>query len=110
MLKLTSETMAKAIERAKAVHPKVKVISAENRTYAVTGSKGNSYTVRFTVANGHKLAECDCPARGVCFHIAAASAVNIGIRGGYSRDAEPAESLSLGQMQMFTARHMGWMV
>jgi len=46
----------------KAVRPRVRVISASERTYSVTGSKGDVYTVRFAVAGGHKLGECDCKA------------------------------------------------
>ncbi|HEY7184174.1 MAG TPA: hypothetical protein VIC84_22255 [Blastocatellia bacterium] len=80
MIKLEANKMTKAIERAKAVRPRVRVINADARIYAVTGSKGDIYTVRFAVANGHKLAECDCPARGLCYHIAAAASVNIGIQ------------------------------
>ena len=60
MIKLESNKMQKAIERAKAVRPRVTVINADDRTYSVTGSKGNRYTVRFVVVNGMKLAECDC--------------------------------------------------
>jgi uncharacterized Zn finger protein len=80
MIKLETKTMTKAIERAKAIHPKVRVISASERVYAVTGSKGNAYTVRFAVVSGLKLGSCDCPARGMCYHISAAAAVNIGIQ------------------------------
>jgi uncharacterized Zn finger protein len=80
MIKLTAETMTKAIERAKAVRPRVRVLSATDRTYSVTGSKGDSYTVRFAVANGNKLGECDCQAgqlNHLCYHVAAAAQVNV---------------------------------
>jgi len=80
MIKLESNKMQKAIERAKAVRPRVTVINADERTYSVTGSKGGAYTVRFAVANGHKLAECDCAAGQasmMCFHVAAAAQVNV---------------------------------
>ena len=80
MIKLEADKMTKAIERAKAARPRVRVISAAERTYSVIGSKGDAYTVRFAVANGHKLAECDCPARGLCYHIAAAASVNIAVQ------------------------------
>lgn len=90
MIKLETKTMTKAIEKAKAVHPKVRVISAADRVYAVTGSKGNEYTVRFAVAGGLKLGSCDCPARGVCFHIAAAASVNIAVQSMRQGIATPA--------------------
>src|SRR5262245_62340252 len=80
MIKLETNKMQKAIERAKAVRPRVTVISADERTYSVTGSKGDAYTVRFAVVNGLKLAECDCKAGQVgmmCFHVAAAAQVNV---------------------------------
>ncbi len=80
MIKLETKSMIRAIERAKAVHPKVRVISASDRVYAVTGSKGNAYTVKFILANGLKLGSCDCPARMMCYHIAAAASVNIAIQ------------------------------
>jgi hypothetical protein len=80
MIKLEAAQMTKAIERAKAARPRVRVISASERTYAVTGSRGDNYTVKFAVANGHRLAECDCPARGLCYHIAAAASVNIAVQ------------------------------
>src|SRR5262249_16998204 len=80
MIKLESNKMQRAIERAKAVRPRVTVINADERTYSVTGSKGNRYTVRFVVVNGLKLAECDCnagQAEMMCFHVAAAAQANI---------------------------------
>lgn len=104
MLKLEPKEMRTAIEKAKAVHPKVKVINADKRTYAVTGSKGGSYTVKFVVVNGLKLAECDCRARGMCFHIAAAASVNIAIQN--MRESTPTPGGSKG----FIARNIGWMV
>jgi len=104
MLKLEPKSMQNAIEKAKAVHPKVKVISADARTYAVAGSKGGSYTVKFVVVNGLKLAECDCAARGMCFHIAAAASVNMGIQEMRRENPTPAESKS------FLARNVGWCI
>ncbi|MCI0390332.1 MAG: hypothetical protein MOB07_16400 [Acidobacteria bacterium] len=90
MIKLQADKMTKAIERAKAIRPRVRVLSVAERTYSVTGSRGDLYTVKFAVANGHKLGECSCPARGMCYHLAAAAAVNIGIQG--MRRAAPAPS------------------
>lgn len=78
-----NEAMSKATERAKQHHPKVSIISAAQRVYTVKGSQGDTYVVRFEVINGRKLASCDCKAgeRGsLCYHIAAAAAVNIGIQ------------------------------
>lgn len=92
MIKLETKTMTKAIERAKAEHLKVRVISVDERKYAVTGSRGDVYTVRFVVANGHKLAECSCPSKTMCKHIPAAAQVNImcqSMRQGASAPAPP---------------------
>lgn len=105
MLKLTTENMARAIEKAKALRPKVRVLSATERRYAVTGSNGAIYTVNFTVAGGHKLGSCNCPARTVCYHLAAAAAVNTGLRAGYSRESAPADKLSTGQLILETAKY-----
>lgn len=98
MLKLEKDKMRNAIERAKAVHPRVRAISVDNREYTVSGSNGNTYTVKFVVIGRNKLAECDCAARGLCFHIAAASAVNMGLQG----MREPA------RMKDFISRNVGW--
>ena len=100
MLKLESNKMARAIERAKAEHLKVRVISVDNRTYAVTNSKGVEYTVRFQVINGLKLAECSCPATTVCKHIAGAAQVNVMCQS----MREPA------RMKDFISRNVGWMI
>jgi hypothetical protein len=80
MIKLQADKMTKAIQRAKAIRPRVTVISASERIYSVTGSKANVYTVRFSVAGGMKLAECDCKAgqkNQICYHVAAAAQVNV---------------------------------
>jgi len=80
MIKLKSSKMTKAIERARSIRPRVRVLSVADRTYSVTGSKGDIYTVRFSVARGLKLAQCDCIAgqrEQLCYHVAAASQVNI---------------------------------
>src|SRR5215471_3963357 len=93
MINLEPNKMQEAIERAKAVRPRVRVISADERTYSVTGSRGDAYTVKFVVVNGLKLAECDCKAGQVgmmCFHIAAAASVNIAVQS--MRRAAPAPS------------------
>src|SRR5262249_6639484 len=80
MINLEPNKMQRAIERAKAVRPRVSVISADERTYSVTGSKGSAYTVKFVVVKGLKLAECNCKAGQagmMCFHVAAAAQVNV---------------------------------
>lgn len=82
MIRLERDRMQNAINRAKVIRPKVRMIG--ERTYAVTGSTGSNYTVRFAVVNGMKLAECNCRAGSegqVCFHVAAAAGANIIIQG-----------------------------
>jgi hypothetical protein len=83
MIKIDTDNLAKAIERAKALRPRVSVINADERTYRVAGSQGDSYTVRFAIADGMKLAECSCKAgqnNMVCYHVASAAAVNIAVQ------------------------------
>src|SRR5215510_12363699 len=85
--------MQKEIERAKAIRPRVRVINADERTYSVTGSRGGAYTVRFVVANGLKLAECDCAAgrqEMMCFHVASAAQVNVMVQS-MRKSAPPAD-------------------
>jgi uncharacterized Zn finger protein len=105
MHKLTTENMAKAIERAKAERLKVKVVSVSQRRYSVTNSSGVTYNVRFAVANGHRLGACDCAARTVCKHLAAAAAVNVALHSDYSRESAPADKLSTGQLIIETAKY-----
>ena len=104
MLNLEPKKMQKAIERAKAEHLKVRVVSVSDRTYAVTGSKGDTYTVKFVVVNGLKLAECSCPATTYCKHMAAAAQVNIMCQSMRAATPTVAESLA------FISRNQGWTI
>jgi uncharacterized Zn finger protein len=105
MFKLTTESIAKAAERAKAERLKVRALSVVERKYAVTNAKGITYTVEFIVANGLKLAQCDCPARTICKHMAAAASLNIAVQS--QREANP----TIGEMLAFESRYgYGWMV
>jgi hypothetical protein len=69
------EQITKAIENAKALHPKVKMV--EFGEYAVTGSKGNTYRVLCYRAAGEKIVDCNCPSRVPCKHAAAALTLHI---------------------------------
>lgn len=81
MIELKSrEQMAKAIERAKARHPRVTV--KKFGEYQVTGSAGNLYTVRCERRGGVKVVDCECVAGQFgtpCFHALAAASVHIGL-------------------------------
>lgn len=81
MIELKSrEQVAKAIERAKAHHPRVTV--RRFGEYQVTGSAGNLYTVRCERRNGVKVIDCECVAGqfgSPCFHAMAAASVHIGL-------------------------------
>ena len=115
MLKLTTQTMATAIENARKVRSHVRVISAEDRTYAVTGSKGDVYTVKFVVKGRDKFAQCSCPAgefNKMCRHIPAAASVNIAVQS-MRRQAETApvvsrESLIADIKTTFARNHPGY--
>lgn len=74
----TKEQMRKAIERAKALHPHVRIVGFGE--YEVTGSKGNSYTVKcYRDDQNQKVVDCGCPTKdGVpCKHGVAALPVHI---------------------------------
>jgi hypothetical protein len=82
MIKLeNNDKMTKAIERAKAAHPRVKWLG--ERAYTVSSSDGQRlYTVRFEVTSGNKFAACNCKAGQagmLCYHVAAAASVNIAV-------------------------------
>jgi uncharacterized Zn finger protein len=105
MLKLQRDKMTNAIARAKQVHPRVRVIDAANRVYAVSGSNGGEYAVKFHVINGEKFSECDCAAgrkAQMCYHVASAAVVNIAVQSMRQQNPTPAES------QAFLSQNIGW--
>jgi hypothetical protein len=109
MIKLETSKMTKAIERARGIRPRVRVINADARTYSVTGSKGDIYTVKFAVAGDQKLGECNCKAgqRGqMCFHIAAAAQVNVMTQ---SMRRQGASAPLPAPAPTITRRPAGWM-
>ena len=71
------EQITKAIENARTLHPKVRMI--EFGEYEVSGSKGNTYTVLCYVAAGEKIVDCNCPARVPCKHAAAAISLHVAV-------------------------------
>ncbi len=71
----SKQQLTKAIENAKALHPKVRMV--EFGEYEVTGSKGNVYTVLCYRSGGEKIVDCNCPSRVPCKHSAAALQVHI---------------------------------
>jgi hypothetical protein len=71
------EQITKAIENARTLHPKVRMI--EFGEYEVSGSQGNTYTVLCYVAAGEKIVDCNCPARVPCKHSAAALSLHIAV-------------------------------
>jgi len=83
MIKLDITKMQKALQRAKQLRPRVRMIG--ERVYEVIGSKGDTYKVGFAIVkdargNRVKLGECNCLAgqnEMACYHLAAA--VNIGV-------------------------------
>ena len=58
MFKLETTQLDRAIQNAKALHPKVKMIRFGE--YQVSGSKGNNYTVKCYRFFGEKVVECNC--------------------------------------------------
>ena len=81
MITLSSRAqVVKAIERAKAHHPRVTI--KRFGEYQVTGSAGNLYTVRCERRGGVRVVDCECAAGQYgtpCFHAMAAASVHIGI-------------------------------
>jgi hypothetical protein len=82
------EMMRRAIERARELRPKVRVVNAKDRLFMVE-SRHNShrYLVKFTVTpSGRRLASCRNqngePCKGLtprtrCYHVASSAACNI---------------------------------
>jgi hypothetical protein len=82
MIELKSkEQMAKAIKRARQLKPFVRVRGF--RWYEVQSSNGEqTYTIHFYKDGKRRLGECNCQGgqRGyVCYHLAGAAAVHIGL-------------------------------
>jgi hypothetical protein len=77
MFVLETTEISRAIENAKALHPKVKMIRFGE--YSVTGSRGNTYFVRCYRDKGRKVVDCACQTReGVaCKHGMAAVSLHI---------------------------------
>ena len=61
MFALETTDLSRAIQNAKALHPKVKMLRFGE--YMVTGSKGNEYTVKCYRFFGEKVVECSCKTR-----------------------------------------------
>ena len=105
MHKLTSETMANAIQRAKTERMKVRALSVDGRKFSVENTKtGKVYSVHFVVVNGERLGGCDCPARTICKHIAGAASLNIAVQAQRELNPTPGESSA------FLARNTGWLI
>jgi hypothetical protein len=58
MFALETTDLSRAIQNAKALRPKVRMIRFGE--YAVTGSCGNSYTVKCYRFFGEKVVDCNC--------------------------------------------------
>lgn len=61
MFTIEETEIAKAIERAKKFHPKVRMITFGQ--YAVTGSQGEHVVRCFRDERGYKVVDCDCKTR-----------------------------------------------
>jgi uncharacterized Zn finger protein len=79
MFSLETTRLEKAIQNAKALHPKVRMIQFGK--YQVSGSRGNAYTVKCYRLFGEKIVECSCPTKdGVaCKHAVSALPLHLHI-------------------------------
>jgi hypothetical protein len=77
MFILEETPIIKAIEKAKALHPKVRMVVFGK--YEVSGSKGNIYTVQCSRQKGQKIVDCTCQTRDftACKHGMAAVSLHI---------------------------------
>lgn len=82
------EKMRRAIERARTLRPRVRVLDARNRLFEVESkTTAHRYIVQFTVTpEGRRLASCRNqngePCKGLnprarCYHVASSAAANI---------------------------------
>ncbi|MGA9994819.1 MAG: SWIM zinc finger family protein [Pyrinomonadaceae bacterium] len=72
------ETIQKAIERARAIRPRVR--SVRFGRYEVSGSRGGYYTVMCYRNRGQRVVDCTCKAGESgrpCFHAAAAVGLHL---------------------------------
>jgi hypothetical protein len=79
MFNLETTDLSRAINNAKALHPKVKMIRFGE--YAVTGSKGNEYRVKCYRFFGEKIVECSCKTKDgiACKHSVSALPLHLHI-------------------------------
>jgi hypothetical protein len=76
MIEITKTNIEKAINKARQTKPFVKVI--EFRLYQVTNkTTGATYEVKFSKLGNKKLAECNCKATVICYHIGASIGAHI---------------------------------
>ncbi len=76
MIEITKSNIEKPIQKARQTKPLVKII--EFRLYSVTNkTTGANYTVKFTKLGNKKLAECNCKATIICYHIAASLPIHL---------------------------------
>jgi hypothetical protein len=79
MFTIETTPIARAISNAKALHPKVKMVRFGE--YTVTGSQGDTYTVRCWRDREGKNVDCTCPTRDgiACKHGLAAVNLHIAV-------------------------------
>ena len=61
MFALETTDLSRAIQNAKVLRSKVRMVRFGE--YAVTGSRGNSYTVKCYRFFGEKVVDCNCPTK-----------------------------------------------
>jgi hypothetical protein len=79
MFNLETTDLSRAINNAKALHPKVKMIRFGE--YAVSGSRGNEYRVKCYRFFGEKVVECSCKTKDgiACKHSVSALPLHLHI-------------------------------
>ena len=95
MFTLETTPIAKAIENARKLHPVVRVIGFGE--YTVTGSKGNTYTVKcYRDERGQKVVDCNCATRDdvACKHGMAAVALHLWMAASFAAIATSARRIA----------------